>query len=252
MRAQALATGAGSRLSSPAARSMLAEVLVAEFAGSLPRPLAERAQAADSPGTLNDLLVAGSAYRIFANDPRLSRALLKRLDANPRAAVEALAAALRAELEPSIDPARDFCDRLGLMLQLSAAAVLLVARLVVFNFLAGLMGAPATAIVPVDHLRSLFGLDLAAAARPAGLATPVWLSLAVVWASLEAAFGPRLLEALRRLPARLCRVAPSLAGRVDAFAVVWRVQGVVVFVSVLVALGRALAPVIRASAKALL
>lgn len=238
------ADAVAARAASPAAatRSVLVEVLLEDLAATMPAPLAARVRAGKSPGTAVDWLAAGAVYRAVAHDRYLAGQFLKLVDDNPRAAGVALAWALASKHEP---PPRDAAwhrrDRLGLVLQFLAAALVLVARLALFVKLASSIRPAATSLRGADILPSLYGLRLCEIGQGGGLVSMVWLPIALVWAGLEVAYSPQLLEQLRRLPARLRGQPPPLPWRADAFLVVWSAQAVLVYFIVLTALCRALA-----------
>src|SRR5262245_4327043 len=106
------------RLPPPAARSVLVELLLADFGATLPAPLATRLRAADSPSTAIDWLFAGAVYRAVAHDPYLVTQFLALIGSDPRAAGVAMAMALASKQEP---PPRDAAwhhrDWVGLLLQ---------------------------------------------------------------------------------------------------------------------------------------
>jgi hypothetical protein len=213
------------RLPPAAGRSLLVEVLLAEFAAAMPEPLAARLRAADSPGTAIDLMFAAAVYRAVAGDPHLTRTFLTMVGSNPRAAGVALATALASKQEP---PTRDTGwhrrDWAGLVLQLVAACLVLLFRcLLVVVAAAVLRPIEATAILR-SRLPDLIGPELFSGIPTGDLPASVILALAAVWLGLEAVAAPRLFESLRQLPARRRGLPPPLAWRADAFHVVWYVQ----------------------------
>jgi hypothetical protein len=232
-------TGAASRLPPVALKSALVELLLSEFAASLPGPLAAKVRSTDCPGTALDWLAAAAVHRAVAHDPVFSQKFLELVETDPSAAGQAMATALAAKQEP---PPRDAAwhrrDRLGLFLQLAAAALVLAGRFALFAALARVIGFP---VMPGDIVRVMSGLGLLDAARVGGLVPSLWLTVALVWAGLEATAVPRALEALRRLPATLRHNPPPLSWRVDAFHVVWYLQAASVFCMTLAALCRSVA-----------
>lgn len=225
-----------------AARSVLVDIVLDDLAATMPAPLAVRIGAADSPGTAVDWLFAGAVYRTVADDPYLASQFLTLVGDDPRAAGVALVRALASKQEP---PPRDAawhrCDHLGLWFQLGAAAIVLAARVALFVALASLIRPPATPPAQAELARTMCGIALFEAGQSGGPKALVWLTFAVVWAGLEASRAPRLLETLRRLPAKLRGAPAPLSWRADTFEVLWRVQTGLVFIVVLAALCRALA-----------
>ncbi len=231
-----------SRLPAASARSLLVDVLLADFAQALPELFASRVRTAGTTMTAMDLMFAAAVYRAVADDPFLAREFLARVDADPRAAGLALARALAAKQEP---PPRDAAwhrrDCLGLMLQIVAVVLIVLGRYALFVFLAAPIGPPATPITQSSVLPVMLGLDLFRKASQVGSKESMWLTLAVAWTALEASAVPHLLEFLRRLPAVMRREPPPLPWRIDAFHVVWYAQTVDVEFLALAALCRALA-----------
>jgi hypothetical protein len=225
-----------------AARSALVELLLSEFADTLPGPLAVKVRTADLPGTMTDWFFAASVYGAVAHDPVLAARFLEMVDSDPREAGLALATVLASKQDPPPrNAAEHLCDILGLTLQLGAAGCVLCSRLVLFFALASLIRSPAATLAPISVFPTLYGLGLVALAQQGGIPAARWLTLAAAWVGLEALQGPRLLEALRRLPARLTGVTVLLPRRAEAFDVVWRLQSLLALLGVLWALCCALA-----------
>jgi hypothetical protein len=218
----------------------LIDVLIAELAQALPRPLADRLAAGDCQGAIPDWLIDAAVYRSIAQDPSLARRFLLELESGPGKAGLALARAFAWTMEP---PPRDAGwfrrDLLGMILQLGLAAAVLVTRCVLFLVMAALLGAETG--WSLDSLpRGLLGLDLLASAREGGLFACAMLDLAVLWLGVEAVGVPRLLESMRQRPARRSGLPPPLAWRTDTFYVLWFLQAASLQVIFGIALGMAL------------
>jgi hypothetical protein len=225
-----------------AARSVLVEVLLAEFAAALPEPFAARVRAANNPGTAMDWMFAGAVYRAAAYDPYLAAQFLARIDADPRAAGLAMTKALASKQEPPLrDAAWHRRDWAGLILQLSAAAIIFFAGRLLLILIASLIN-PFMAKTTLTSIRANWvGPDLLPDLRAIELIVSILLTIAVLWLSLELVVVPRLLELLRQLPARWRGFSPPLAWRIDAFYVLWCAQSMVALLLVEAVVFRTLA-----------
>jgi hypothetical protein len=225
------------RLPPPAARSVLVEVLLAEFGATLPEPFAARVRTADSPGTAIDWMFAAAVYRAVADDPFLAKQFLARVDSDPRAVGIAMATALASKQEPPRrDAAWHHVDWAGLFLQLSAAAIILVARWLLLIPLASLVRPSVMTASLTSNMGEWFGPGRLTGLRASEVTVSILLTMAAVWLCLEAVVVPRLLEWLRQLPARRRGFPPPLAWRTDTFYVLRYVQAMAVLLVVEAAL----------------
>ncbi len=211
-----------------AAQSPFHEVLMRDLAASLPAELAKRLEAATTVGDVHDWLAAGAVYRWLEEDTYLSRLFLEEVSNDPKSAGLTLAKALAARMGPVARDAQWHCyDRIGLVLQLGVASLLLVCRglplyILDHNSRYGFSFPPELGHAEV--MRGVVGLTL----LPRGLSvvslSNALLGCATLWLVFEAVYAPRVMESVRQFPAKLQNIPPPLIERVDTFYVIWVIQ----------------------------
>lgn len=208
-----------------AADDPLQEVLVHDMAARLPAAIGEQMLASRTYHELSGWLAAGAIYDLLEAEPlwrRLFLAELERSGGRPGQVALALARAYnRQHVPPTRSPQWRRRDRAGLVLQLGVAVALAAIR----TALLWAVGGQVLALPPGgEWLGYLLGIPLILGQWTV---TPycAWLLMGgTAWLALEAALGPRLMEAARRFPATLKAEPPPVSWRADAFHWFWSLQ----------------------------
>jgi hypothetical protein len=218
-----------------AAESPLLELLINDLRATVPRELQTQLCRASSLSAALDWLAASALYRWVEAKPITARAYLNQLGHDPRRAGLALATGIAAQMEPPPQtPHWRRLDRVGLVLQLTIATLILAGRGTLFWLLAVLCGSGIDPRV-TSFVSIMMGQQLLATTSSVSGAMLAGCT-AIIWLALEAVLGPIVMERSRQLPARGDGLAPPVSWRQDTFYVVWWIQSGGVLVSVTVAM----------------